>query len=281
MEQPFITALSTSQSVVPSYVQAVNAIQAYCDWIITQSLPNQSLNNTLQQLRVHAGAWYNTIYPQYLNMPATIVSNGTTINGDLSILMTLAQQEEQQGSSPALQQQITQYANALIGTLQGLLTQVTGLASALAVFQQDLTGDSGTINNTLNSIQTTIYSLQQQLASAYGQLHSLQSATCPDKGKISACQNLINQLQQQLQQETQAYQVFSQAAHLIQGAIVGAQYLAGYWTGVANNIQACISGLQNISDVSGAILIVDLQVAQSQWNAIQSNFEQINNQIAE
>jgi hypothetical protein len=278
MASLFLTNLSAGQVMSSSFVQAVGTIESYCTWIASQSVSDGTLNATLQQVKVDASTWYSTIYPNYLNMPLNITTIGTTIDGDLNMLITLAQQLGSTSSQP-IEQQIAQYSTSLSNTLLGLQTQINALVTLLTNFQNNLNKDAQILNTNAVSIQNTLISLGQQMANLYGKLHSLQNATCPSKGDINACQNLIQSTQTQINTNNQALQVFSQALNSIQGAINGAGYLSNFWMGFSADIQACNAVLANIVKESGTILVSDLQANKVNWDATQASLLQIIQQI--
>lgn len=275
-----IQALSGGQSLGPSFVQAVGEIQSYSTWIASQSISgDQTLSTILQTVKTHASDWYNTIYPTYLNMPSTILTSGQEISGDLTMLISLAQQM-QTGTSQTLEQQVQQYAKSLTATLQSLQSKTGALATALTTFQTDLTGDSGNMLGGMRYIQNQIQSVNQQLANSYGQLHSLKSAACPDKDKINACENTINLLTQRLQGYQNDGNLFQQGIAQVQNAISGAAYLASFWQGINTDIANCIQGLANIANDPPAVLLTDLQNNQKNWNNLAAILQQISQQIA-
>jgi|GEM_PF-4076141 len=279
MLSQFVHLLSGNQSLNDCYLQAVSGIESYCSWISSQSVSDTTLNSVLEGLKTDASTWYNTIYPTYLNMPATIATCGVQIDNDLDILISLVNQENQSGTSAPLQQQITVYTNALITILQGLQSQVNALAVAITSFQGNISGDVGTINNTLVTIQNNINTLNQQLSSEYGQLHSLQNATCPNSGDINSCKNTINTTQGQLQTENNAWAVFGQASGMAAEASMGAGYLAGFWQSFSADIQACIAGLNNITAQPASVVAADLEANKSRWDNMQSQLQQIANLV--
>lgn len=271
----FVQLLSDGQSINVYYSQAVSSIESYCSWISSQSVADSTLNSVLEGLKTDASTWYNTIYPTYLNMPATIATCGVQIDNDLNMLISLVNQENQGGASAPLQQQVTVYANSLITVIQGLQSQVNALAVAISAFQGNISGDVGTINNTLVVIQNNINTLNQQLSSEYGQLHSLQNATCPNSGDINSCQQTINNTQGQLQTENNAWDVFSQASGMAADASAGAGYLAGFWQSFSTDIQACIAGLNNIATQPASAAIANLEANKSRWDNMQSQLQQL------
>ncbi len=278
MATAILTALASTQPLASSFVQAVNTIESYCKMTVAQSVADATLNASLQSVRTHAGTWYNNIYPVYLDMPSTINAAGSQINSDLNMLISLATQMGS-GTNPQIEQQISLYSNNLTGTLQNLAGQVSALVTTLQSFTSNLSADAGTLNNDLNSINGNLCSLNQQLAGFYGKLHSLQSATCPSKSNINACQNLISSTQSSISSYNSALSVFQQVASAIGGAINGAGFLANFWESFVADIQACITALANIANETGSILQTDLQCNQTNWTAMQTNLQAISQQI--
>lgn len=279
MPSQLVQLLSADQSLGVCYSQAVSGIESYCSWISSQSVADTTLNSVLEGLKTDASTWYNTIYPTYLNMPATIATSGVQIDNNLNMLISLVNQENQSGTSAPLQQQITVYATALIAVLQGLQSQVNALAIAITAFQGNISGDVGTINNTLVTIQNNINTLNQQLSTEYGQLHSLQNATCPNSGDINSCQQTIDTTNTQLQTEDSAWGVFAQASGMAAEASVGAGYLAGFWQSFSADIQACIVGLNNITAQPASVVAADLEANKTRWDNMQSQLQQISDLV--
>ncbi len=279
MYSQFVQSLTSGSGLTSSFVQAANSIKSYCTWIASQSVGDAGLNATLVTIKTHAASWYNSIYPTYLDMPDTITTSGTQITGDLNMLISLAKQLQTAPSS-SLEQQITQYANALIGTLTGLQTEMSSLATDIATFGGNLTSDARTMQSTMQSITVTINNLNNQLVQLYGQLHALQNATCPNQGDINACNNSINAARQQLETEIQAANIFNQALNMCQSAIGGAGYLASFWQGMTADTGSCIASLQQISSVSATILLLDLESNQANWNNLDATLQQISQQIS-
>ncbi|WP_158800453.1 hypothetical protein [Pedobacter sp. L105] len=275
MLSQFVQLLSDNQSLDYCYSQAVSGIESYCTWISSQSVADITLTPILEGVKTDASTWYNTIYPTYLNMPATIATCGVQIDNDLDMLISLVDQENQSGISAPLQQQITVYANALIAILQGLQSQVNALAVAIVAFQGNISGDVGTINNTLVIIQNNINTLNQELSTEYGQIHSLQNATCPNSGDINSCEKTISATQGQLQTESNAWDVFDQASGMAAEASMGAGYLAGFWQSFSADIQACLAGLNNITAQPASVVAADLSANKSRWDNMQSQLQQI------
>jgi hypothetical protein len=278
MKSQFLVGLATGQTLSSSFVSAVNDIQSYCKWVTSQSVTDATLNNTLLTIKTDATTWYNTIYPDYMNMPTNVITNGTQIDNDLSILISLATQL-QAGSTPAIVQQINQYATSLTGILQNLSTSISTLANLLVTFQGKLNNDWNLLNNSFQYMDSNLNSLNQQLATLYGQLNSMQNATCPSQTSINACEDSIRQIQDSIGNFDQFEQLFENASFLIKNAIVASGFLAGFWQSFSIDIQACVKALSNVASESGTILQIDLQNNKTNWDAMQQNLLQIIKQI--
>ena len=278
MKSTLVSTFKSSESQTDSYLQAVQCIQNYCAWIINRSVADPGLNSTLETIRVNAGAWYNTIYPTYLNMPSTILTSGNSIDNDFDMLISLANQEKN-NSTPEIAAQIIQYviqyASLIIETIQSLETQIKSLSSSISDFQSLISTDRNTLQNTGNSIQYNINSLNCKLSSLHGQLNSLEHAVCPNKNAINACRNEIDETSKQLETFSQASTIFSQAISLSSDAVYGALYLSRYWSFVDKDICSCITSLNKISKETGIILSMDLQSNKTRWDNFKSEFKVI------
>lgn len=279
MNQQFLITLSEGAALTPSFVQAANSIASYCKWIVMQSLPAGDYAAGLQTFKAHAGTWYDTIYPTYLDMPATIVSSDTQINNNLNMLLSLAQQLDG-GSTPALEQQLTLYANQLIKTLQDLQGRISSLSQAVTAFANNLGSDSNTARNAMNNMQNQIAQDNNQLSQLYGRLHSLQNATCPDGGQISDCSKQISNEQAQINSLRQSQNLYDQVNSNASQAVNGANYLASFWQGIVVDIQNCVISLQRIPNETGVILKIDLQANQANWQRLEAELQQISQQIS-
>lgn len=269
-----VQSLSVGATLDQSFVQSTAAIQDYCSWITDQpDTGNPSLDAILTKCKSDAITWYNGIYPTYLNMPATIADSGQTIDGDLSTLMSLAQQL-QANDTPQIRQSIAQYAGNLEQTIQGLQTQTAALAQSLLTFAQNIAADSASYNSGLNTINQQISSLNSQLSGLYGQLHSLQSATCPSQSDINACQQQINSVQNQISQYNGFQSVFITGGQKSNEASYSANYLSQFWHSFAADAGNVIASLQNIQNEPAAVLEIDLQQTQQRWNALKSQLQQ-------
>lgn len=260
---------------VAAFVAAVNAVQAYSSWVQGQSIPDPDLNNYLTQLKSDAIQWINVIYPLYLNMPNTVASQGSTIDNDLSTLISLAEQY-QNSPSPALQTAINQALNGLISLVQGIASGVGALASDLANYYDALNGkDSGILQQAESQLQKDQQGCSAQLASNLGRLHQLQSATCPNQTAIGQCQQLVNQLQAQLQQYLNDSNELNQVAQSLGNAANGLQYLGGYWQQILADADQCVSSLQRAVNNTGVLLQLELQANLQNWNDLKSLLQQM------
>ncbi|MDB5267636.1 MAG: hypothetical protein JWP58_676 [Hymenobacter sp.] len=269
MQDVLMTQLLAKTSFLQRFAGSTSAIQNYCVWIASQSIPDDSaLNNVLTVCKTDAAQWYNTIYPTYLDMPATIARSGSTITGLLTLLIQLASQL-QAGSSPALLQQIAQNAATLQADANNLENQLSALAGQLRTFQANLSQNARvSIVPTLHSVQQQIAQGNQDLNQLYGQLHSLQHATCPKKSQIAACEYEIQQQEQLLKRLFVGMGVFQQAAQLNGAASTGAAYLTSYWQGIATDAASCQATLANLQQQPPLIMKLSLQSALQNWKAL-------------
>lgn len=276
-----VQSLNEGAGLVDTFVQSTGSITNYCSWIAGQSdTGNPNLDTILNTCKTHASQWYNTIYPEFLNMPATISAQGQQIDGDLTTLMSLAQQL-QANDTPQIRQSITQYAADVSQRLQGLQTQTSGLSSALQIFGGNVAGDVASgYNAGLNIIGQNMNNLQSQLSQFYGQLHSLQNATCPNSGDISACQQQISTTQNEISQYQQYDGVFTNGQRQASDAATASSYLAGFWTSFSQDISNVNNSLQNIQSQPAIILKLDLQETQQNWDNTKAQLQQMSQQVA-
>lgn len=274
MSSSLIQSLSVGATFDQSFVQSTTAIENYCSWIADQSdTGNSSLDAILTKCKTDAIAWYNSIYPTYLNMPTTIASSGQTIDSDLSTLISLSQQL-QSNNTPQIRQAIAQYAQDLEQTIQGLATQTAALAQSLTVFSQNIMSDSQSYNSGMGIINQQLSSLNVQLSGLYGQLHSLQSATCPNQGDINACQQQIDSVTSTMNQYEGFGQLFNTGLQESSEAAYAASYLAQFWVSFTSDAQNVTASLQNIQNAPASIVQIELEQVQQRWNNLKSQLQQ-------
>lgn len=279
MSSQLIQSLSNSPSVSSAFIQSVSSIKNYCHWIISQSVADATLNNALLIIRNDATKWYDIINPEYLNLPSGIIAASGQINGNLDMLILLADQEMQSGNPPAIQEQISQYAHSLIATIQSLLTQIQALVAAMSVFQTNISRDTETLINMNHSVNRNLSFQEMQLSEAYGKLHALEHATCTNRNYINACREHIAILNNEKQRLLFAFSVFRQASDMAREASLGTSYLNNYWQHMVTDIQSCITSLHNIANESGALLKADLTFNQFNWNALERSLLEIVQQV--
>lgn len=272
MSSELLASLSSGLGAPEALTQSTQAISGYVSWIDSQvSSQAGDQSAAVDEVKNHASGWYNAIYPQYLNMPAFVAAKSTEINNDLNLLVALAAQYQSAGSS--LNSQIQQSANDLTQTVTAIAQQANSLAGSIQTFIQNLTGDQNVIQKAFNQMQVEIGNANNQLAQAYGQLHHLESATCPNKSDIHACQDLIQQIQQNITQLQQAAGLLANIGRQISNIVAAASYLSSYWTMVGSDAGTCLQNLGQLSTNPATIGQIDLSGAEQRWNNLVQQFQ--------
>jgi chromosome segregation ATPase len=272
MSMELLASLSSGVSAPAAMTQSTQAISGYISWIESQvSSQAGDQSAAVDQVKNHASGWYNAIYPQYLDMPAFVASKSTEINNDLNLLIALAAQYQSAGSS--LNGQIEHSASDLTQTVTAISQQATSLGQAIQTFCQNLTGDQTVIRTAYNQMRDEIDNANSQLSQEYGQLHHLQSATCPSKSAIDASESLIQQMEQKITQLNQAAILLQSIASQIGNIVNAAAYLGSYWITVGADAGTCLQSLGQLSTSPATIVQVDLSGAQQRWNNLVQQFQ--------
>lgn len=279
MSVALVASLSAGLNATGALTQSTQAVSGYVSWIESQnSLQAGDQSAAVNQVKTHASGWYNAIYPQYLNMPSFVTAKSTEINNDLTLLVALAAQYQSAGS--ALNSQIQQSASDLTQSVSAIAQQANSLGQSIQTFTQNLTGDQNTIITAFHQIQEEFANAENQLAQDYGQLHHLQSATCPSKSAISACEDLIQQTEQTITQLQQASGLLGNINAQIGNVVGAASYLSSYWAAVGSDAGLCLQSLGLLSTTPSAIGQVDLSGAQQRWNALVQQYQLTAQQLA-
>jgi hypothetical protein len=279
MSAQLLVSLASGVNATGALTQSTQTISGYVSWIESQ-VSSQAGDQTaaVDQVKNHASSWYNAIYPQYLNMPAFVAAKGNEVNNDLNLLVALSGQYQSAGSS--LDNQIKQSASDLTQTVTAIAQQANSLGQSVQTFSQNLTGDQSVIGNAYNQIQGELSNANNQLAQNYGQLHHLQSATCPSKSDISACEDLIQQNEQTITQLQQAAGFLENIGAQIGNAVAAAVYLGSYWTTVGADAGTCLQSLAQLSASPDTIAQIDLNGAQQRWNSLVQQYQLTVQQLA-
>jgi len=279
MSAALVASLRAGLDATGALTQSTQAVSGYVSWIESQdSSQAGDQSAAVNQVKTHASSWYNAIYPQYLDMPAFVSAKSTEINNDLTLLVALAAQYQSAGSS--LNSQIQQSAGDLGQSVSAIAQQANSLGQSIQTFTQNLTGDQNTIANAFREIQEEFANAENQLAQDYGQLHHLQSATCPSKSAISACQDLIQQTEQSITQLQQASGLLGNINAQIGNVVGAASYLSAYWAAVGSDAGLCLQSLALLNTTPSAIGQVDLSGAQQRWNALVQQYQLTAQQLA-
>ena len=280
LANPVLQAVVSGGATNPGFVASVTAIQAYSTYLAGLQLTSDAtLNSTLTTAKTDAAQWYDSIYPTYLDMPATISSQSPTVDAGLTALVQLAGQY-QSTPTAAILAGITEQAATLLQTVGSLASQAGSLTTQLTSFATSLQSDLGALNSAAGQVAVVVSGLQQQVTGLYGQLQHLRSAACPSKSAIQACEQTISVTQQQLQDAESAQSVASTAAQESGTAGSGLGYLAGYWGAVAQDAQACVSALAAIQSDPATVIQTDLQHTQQLWAELEQQFQELGAQIA-
>lgn len=276
---PILAAVADATTPNAGFTQSVAEIQAYSQYMATVGMTGDpAIDGTLTTAKTNAAQWYNSIYPTYLDMPATISAKGSDITSGLSLLTQLA---GQYASSPtdAIRAAINSEAASLQATVGDLGSQAQALDGALATFASDLQSDTAGLQSAANTAAQQITALQQQLATEYGTLQHLQNAACPSKSDITACEQTISATQSQITAAQSAQNVASEAAQGAVNAGSGLGYLAGYWGAVAQDAAQCVAALAKLQTDPGDVLQMDLATTEQLWAALEAQFQALATQL--
>lgn len=261
-------------------VQSVTEIQAYSQTMANASVfASSPASATLAAAKTDAVAWYNDVYPAYLDLPATLLQLSPTVTGGLTALSSLATQYAST-PSPQVRQGIDQEAAALATTVTQMRQQEGALTASLQTSGSNLADDTPKLHNAAQASGSYANGVQAQLGAAYGQLQSLEGAACPDNNATQACEMTTATLQQQLETATDDYSTVSGAASSASNAHTGVAYLVGYWSAVGSDASACVSALQRMQADPDAAVRTDLQATQQAWTGIQQQFRALSTQLS-
>lgn len=264
-----------SASADQAYSQNVQYVWSFAKQIGSLSLPPSNgysdyCTVTAPFLKTKSDAlqWVNNFYPASLQLPQQIIDDGQQITPALATLVSAAQQLQSDPNNTALHTAISNSAQSLATTVSGLLGQINTLVKNLqgfaAAIQQDVTNQQ----IALHRLNMDTQAMAAELNALYGRLHSLESATCPDRGAIASCQQQIQSLYQQLNAIQHLAPVLQSAAGQTSPALQGLQYLANYWASSASSTQTTLSTLQATVTAPVNVLQLDLAAAQNGWNQI-------------
>jgi len=270
-----------------AYSQSVSAICSFANWIASQTLPPDpglpsyaTITAPFNKAKADALQWFNQVYPACIQIAQQIEDNGTTVSPQVSLLITLAGQLQSQPSNQQLLSQIVQGAGALNASVTQLGTAITKIVSPLQASAGTVNNDGNGMAGQLNVLVQLATQLNQDLGQLYGQLHSLQSATCPSQGDINACNAQIQQTNAQYSTANALEAVLGQAVQSAQGAVQGLSYLAQYWATVAQSAAAVTSALTAVTSAPAALLKIDLTTAQQGWNQLLASAQAATSQTA-
>lgn len=280
MANLFTSVLLGSDSQVQVFVSSLNNIKSYAAWVVAvQDTTDSTLDSILTTAKTDATTWYNTIAPQYLNMPSTVVSKGQTIDNDLQTLISLSNQLKS-ADSPALREAIKSMAGNLNDTLQAIQTDTLQLATQLTSFGTKTDIDRSRFSDGGAYIQQKLSALSSQLAQQQGQLNSLQHAACPDSSKIQAVEANISSTKSSINQYTNFMGLFNKGINLSNDAYLSSIYLAHYWQGLSDELNNSISQLGNVMQSPAVVIKLQLQVNQQNWDSTKALFQEIDQSIS-
>jgi hypothetical protein len=264
-----------SASADQAYSQNVQYVWSFAKQIGSLSLPPSNgysdygtVTAPFLKTKSDALQWVNNFYPASLQLPQQIIDDGQQITPALATLVSAAQQLQSDPNNTALHTAISNSAQSLATTVSGLLGQINTLVKNLqgfaAAIQQDVTNQQ----IALHRLNMDTQAMAAELNALYGRLHSLESATCPDRGAIASCQQQIQSLYQQLNAIQHLAPVLQSAAGQTSPALQGLQYLSNYWASSASSTQTTLSTLQATVTAPVNVLQLDLAAAQNGWNQI-------------
>jgi hypothetical protein len=258
------------------YLQSVQAITGYNQFITNQSVPGSLPNDpaivqataALTQSRQVSLTWFNQVYPACLNVPQNITSESGAITGLLQELTSLAAQLAADPGNTQLAQAVTTTAGQLAGEVSALQISCTGLGGTLSQYGSSLQQAAQGLLTTFGGLQSLISSQHAQLCRDIAQLNSLQNATCPNQGDISAAQRLVVNDQQTLGSTSNFAQQIDSCGQSAGGAVSGLNYLAGYWVQLGGLAGTSLQALQQLSGQPASVIQLDLQTAGNAWQGL-------------
>lgn len=277
-----LTALTTGAAPQDTLAQATQTIEDWSSWIASQASANAGDQSAIiDTVKAHASTWYNSIAPNYFDMPSTLVNLSSEVNGDLTMLVSLAEQcSGQGGAGDPVESAIKDYATKLQATVQQIATQTTNLALALRVYATDVASDYANACAAKNELQQEISACQSNLNQLYGRLHQLQSGTCPSRSDIANCQGDISTAQQKLDSLDAAAGFVSAVCGKINGVSGAATYLGSYWGQVSVDASNSTRGLSQILADPVIIMKLELDAVQNNWNQLVQGWQTTSQTLA-
>jgi hypothetical protein len=263
-----------------AFAEAVAVIQTYTQLMITASVaPDEVAAPVINAAKTNAAQWYDEIYPTYLDMPSTIVTQGDTIDSDLTTLIEVAEQYASAPSDP-LHAAIEELASRIEGTVASIRSQTSGLSGGLMTFASNLQVDAGAVGSVQSQLTSQWNATGCQLSAAMGQLHHLEQATCPDNSAIAGCQQLISTLREQFASLRNDVQTVGACVDAASDALSGLSYLGGFWEAVTADAQACVDALAHMQTDPGSAVATDLQRTEQLWSTLREMFDALTAQTA-
>lgn len=279
MTPNFTELLVQDTSNSQEFISAVESIKTYSSWITgISNTGNSKLDGFLTTAKTNDGQWYNTIYPLYLNMPATILAKGGGIDSDLSLLITLNGQLTS-GDNTKVLASISQYATTLSKTLNELRSTTSALGKDLLQYAKELTSDTNNFMSGVAIINADIEAKRVEISKNKATLNSLQHASSKDNNKIKAVEQQIESLVAAVNKDTTDSAEFSRGAQLLKTAINASTFLGTYWSNLATGITKSILELKGITSQPAAIMKLDLTENQKNWQSIKADYEKIDQTI--
>ena len=258
------------------YLQSVQAITSYNQFITNQSAPGGLSNDpaigqatsALTQSRQVSLNWFNQVYPACLNVPANITSESGGITGLLQELTSLAGQLAADPGNAQLAKAVTSTAGQLAGEVSQLQTSCAGLGNTLSQYATSLQQAAQGLLTCLGGLQSLISAQHAQLCQDIAQLNSLQHATCPNQGDITAAEHLVQNDQQTMISTGNFADQIDSCGQSAGGAVSGLNYLAGYWVQLAGLAGTSLQALQQLSGQPASVIQLDLQTAGKAWQGL-------------
>lgn len=271
-------SITTFAALAPNqqYLQSVQAITGYSQFITNQSVPSGLPNDpaigqatsALTQSRQVSLTWFNQVYPSCLNVPQNITSESGTITGLLQELTSLAGQLAADAGNTQLALAVTRTADQLTGEVGQLQTSCTGLGGTLGHYGSSLQQAAQGLLSSLSGLQLSLSSQHAQWCRDIAQLNSLQHATCPDQGAINAAQHLVSNDQQTMMSTDNFADQINSCGQSAGGAVSGLSYLASYWVQLGSLAGTSLQALRQISGQPAGVIQLDLQTAGSAWRGL-------------
>lgn len=217
-------------------MKAVEDIKNYCLWIAAVSnMDEPQFDNIIITCKTDAGAWYDAIYPNFSNMPATLAAQ--EIDGDLATLRDLAAQLGS-GTNGQIKQSITRLAADSKRKLETLRDRTNALAASLETFGNKVRDNQGRFNTGLQNIWSSLQEYYQSANKFFDEVIKWQNASYWDKDKFYEAQGNLKEVRAKITSYEKFGETFVNGWIKSGDAVKGTDNLAQFWTDISGKLEA-------------------------------------------